>query len=462
VIEMNRDTRDTQGTPPEINRRQVLALSGMAAAGIPVSLAAIAGCVGNPVCRQMTDINKNGEGVQMLVNVRDFGAVGDGVTDDHKAIQRSFQEGLTESGGIVFFPPGRYRCGGRIVSEAKPVSVLGAGRGSSVICFTATEEDQVGFLFDQQVYTNTVELRSLTLTTDQAEPGDALTVRYSSQDCRAVRIYERVYLENINIVGTDTACHGFRNGVCLEHVNSPLLLNVSVSGRQPAAGLSNRTHTNACFKLIGGALQTGGIPVQSGFYRCSGYNARFGIHVSGAHEGMIVHGGNFVECGVGIFQNSSSEPSPFDSGEPSMDGGTRPGIWISDTHCNVFQAGVYLQNVLQGIISNMLIYKAPDSSEDCAGVRLSRCSDLKMHHSIFVSQSRKGSFVGLLTENGTVRCQISDNTFEWCNESIHLGMGTSGCHVWDNQVQGGGSGVCVDEGERNRFRALGVDSWGSV
>ena len=92
-------------------------------------------------------------------------------------------------------------------------------------------------------------------------------------------------------------------------------------------------------------------------------------------------------------------------------------------------------------------------------MRLTKCSDFKLHNSIFVSHSRKGSFTGLLTENGTVRCQVSNNTFEWCDESVHLGAGTTGIHVWDNVIQGGREGKTVNEGERNRFRALGQDSW---
>lgn len=443
----------------EINRRQALALSGIAAAGISVT--AIGGCAGSPTRGERSEavMSDSEKPLPSLVDVRDFGAVGDGVTDDYAALQKAFETGLSERGGIVFFPPGMYLCSGRICCEAKPVSVIGSGRGSSVIWFTGTDENSVGFHFHQQTFENTVEIRSLSLKTDQQESGDALTITYPPQDCRRMRVQERVYLENINIVGMNIAQHGFRNGVVLKNVNSPFVVNVSVSGRQPSAGMSNRTHTNACFSLDGGSIQSGGIPVQSGFYKCSGYNARFGIHVTGAHEGLVVHGGNFVECGVGVYQNSSSEPSSFDDGMTLEDGGTRPGIWISDTHCNVFQAGVYLQNVLQGIINGLLVYKAPDSSEDCVGIRLSRCSDMKAHHCIFVSQSRQGTFTGLLTENRTVRCQISDNTFEWCSESIHLGQATTGCHIWDNLVQGGNSGTVVNEGENNKFRPLGSDCW---
>ncbi len=392
------------------------------------------------------------------IDVREHGVKADGVTDDYAALQRVFDEVLPESGGIVQLPPGIIQCSGQIHSRTKPVVVLGSGRGSTRIRFTGESEDSVGFVFDQQQYPNTFEMRNLTLITNQQESGDAITVRYTPEDCMTMRVVERVFLENVTIVGEDIALHGFRNGVVLWHANSPLLYNVCVSGRQPAAGIENRTHTESCIKLYAGALGES-MPVQAGLVKCSGYNARFGVNLIGAHEGLVVTAGNFVKCAVGISQISGPDEGLFPEAEPLPDGGIRPGIWISDTHCNVFIAGIYLQDMVQGFIHNCLIYKTPDAVQDCAGVRLSHCADIKIHASTFVSHTRHGRFDGIRTENNTYRCQISNNTFEWTDASVHLGPGTNGCHVWDYTTQGGSPGALIDEGSDNRFRALGADAW---
>ena len=56
------------------------------------------------------------------VNVRDFGALGDGIHDDAPSIQKAL-DSLKESGGIVFMPAGFYRmCAGVIVPMGVAVS----------------------------------------------------------------------------------------------------------------------------------------------------------------------------------------------------------------------------------------------------------------------------------------------------------------------------------------------------
>jgi hypothetical protein len=45
----------------------------------------------------------------MLNNVKDFGARGNGLTDDRVAIQTAIDEAVTNNKGGILFPPGTYR-----------------------------------------------------------------------------------------------------------------------------------------------------------------------------------------------------------------------------------------------------------------------------------------------------------------------------------------------------------------
>jgi hypothetical protein len=71
-----------------------------------------------------------------VVNVRDYGATGNGSTDDAAAIQ-SAVAAVTGTGGTVYFPPGTYKVGTSIV-PANNVALIGSGVGSAVIAPAGT------------------------------------------------------------------------------------------------------------------------------------------------------------------------------------------------------------------------------------------------------------------------------------------------------------------------------------
>ena len=65
-----------------------------------------------------------------VVNVKDFGAVGDGVTDDTIAIKAAIVAG---AGKVVFFPAGTYSYAGNTPASASGTTLQGEGRNSSII-----------------------------------------------------------------------------------------------------------------------------------------------------------------------------------------------------------------------------------------------------------------------------------------------------------------------------------------
>src|SRR5207248_9013059 len=53
-----------------------------------------------------------------LADVRSFGAKGDGIADDHSAVQAAVDAVRAGGGGIVWFPRGRYRVGSTVAVPA--------------------------------------------------------------------------------------------------------------------------------------------------------------------------------------------------------------------------------------------------------------------------------------------------------------------------------------------------------
>jgi len=67
----------------------------------------------------------------LVLNVRDFGATGNGSTDDTVAIQAALNA-VALPGAIVFFPPGDYKVTSLTVSS-RPTRLVGAGWASSLV-----------------------------------------------------------------------------------------------------------------------------------------------------------------------------------------------------------------------------------------------------------------------------------------------------------------------------------------
>jgi hypothetical protein len=77
-----------------------------------------------------TTINQFGSAVSNLVfNVKDYGATGNGVTNDTTAIQAAINAVQTAGGGIVFFPRGTYIYSHLFIRESY-VSIVGVGISS--------------------------------------------------------------------------------------------------------------------------------------------------------------------------------------------------------------------------------------------------------------------------------------------------------------------------------------------
>src|SRR5579875_657931 len=74
-------------------------------------------------------------------NVRDYGATGDGTTDDVAAIQAAI-DAAAEDGGLVFLPPGTYALGTSIVLRPR-VHLLGSGENATVVTLRAGVERPV-------------------------------------------------------------------------------------------------------------------------------------------------------------------------------------------------------------------------------------------------------------------------------------------------------------------------------
>ncbi len=79
-----------------------------------------------------------------IINVKDYGAVGDGVTNDSTAITAAVAA-LTD-GSVLYFPPGEYRYAGTVLIEnLSEIIIMGAGQDTTMLRHIGTSVVTPGF-----------------------------------------------------------------------------------------------------------------------------------------------------------------------------------------------------------------------------------------------------------------------------------------------------------------------------
>lgn len=72
-------------------------------------------------------------------NVKAYGAVGNGSTDDHAAIQSAIDAAGAAGGGVVYFPASTYKIGTvGLTYNYDDLSLVGAGRGATILTYSGS------------------------------------------------------------------------------------------------------------------------------------------------------------------------------------------------------------------------------------------------------------------------------------------------------------------------------------
>ncbi|MEU3458843.1 glycosyl hydrolase family 28 protein [Streptomyces sp. NPDC006733] len=113
-------------------------------AALGLALAVVLGLWQPPVSAAQRTNTGNDPGVPAIFNVRDFGAVGDGSTNDTAAINKAITAANSAGGGTVQFPSGSYKSKNSIHMKSNVTILLDSGsaiQGSSADTYDAAESN---------------------------------------------------------------------------------------------------------------------------------------------------------------------------------------------------------------------------------------------------------------------------------------------------------------------------------
>mgnify|MGYP003667487630 CR=1 FL=1 len=319
--------------------------------------------------------------LQESVSVKDFGAVGDGSTDDTTAIQAALDAAVA-SGKTLFVPSGSYKCSARIeVTSA-----------SGQTCQITGENQYEAELF----------------WTDTATNGGGISITY--QDLQRPPLVSDLSLFT-QALGTGTALLITGPEAASSIYNGPIVIRLSVRGKDIESDcwdVNIHFYTAWYIKLdsviINGLNEYGPVFNSSVGIKLTScqvcYMTSFNIfHVDIAIEeaasGVASHGegfsfSNFELVGVNRGINLAAD-------------GVAPGTNIGPGHINAFQFGVNLVDQYQTTIHDLLIYKTTDavgSPLSFVGISLADCFINRIHNN-FIHGFTSANLVGIQLAGST-------------------------------------------------------------
>lgn len=228
-----------------------------------------------------------------VVNVKDFGAIGDGLTNDTTAIQAAISAACARTvGAVVYFPAGKYKCTSTLIITADNVFLKGDGPGASFL-FPAisTTADAIYFASGCQ----RVGLLDLAVYNQITDPTAGAMVHLYKNDL--------VFLSNIDISG------GFY-GVWIDGTIHSFGSNVNI------AGDANMTSVKAGSALLYVTNAGATIPAEIHFSNCDwrgqhGNNyLNYAVYIQ-ACDGLWLSDVHLGFCKIGLGATPASSTTPI-------------------------------------------------------------------------------------------------------------------------------------------------------
>ena len=450
--------------------------------GSSASFTSISGTPSSYTARKYLRVNDSGNALEYVnsgvglgaVNVKDYGATGDGSTDDRTSIINAISA-LGANGGTVFFPPGRYRIdstitvngnsGGNVVTNCIRLVGLSSPAQGGITDAGGSELYVDGG--DNHTIFNFVGVEAVHMVNLRVRGGNFFAASGSGSHSSAHALkFEKtthggndILLENMVFCGVTRCVHLEGTGrvtlrkLTIGHVpdasgdiirleadsNSNRMDQIRIEGcvidgsmhpdqdasRNSANGIGIYEHTNTIF-----ISNTSVIRCNYNFYCDSGWNGEFLYFVNSEAErakvdGFYINGGEFISI------DNCFSCSNYRDGI-RIDGNTTTSVSI--TNPNVRINGGHGINHQSGGLQDLSIVNPRIGGNNATG-------------SGYAGQGNANTYSGIRLANGT--------------HNVYIGGGKSG---GDGNLSGSGSqraGVSIEGTSHDNVRVIGINVQGN-
>ena len=248
------------------------------------------------------------------VSVKDFGAKGDGVTDDTVAFQAAIQTGRQ-----VNIPAGTYILNSSITSSGRNVTLIGEGSRNTVLQFN-TSGDGFSVNIDQSNNANfTAHFEGFRI--HNLNDGAGVAIRITTVD-PVGEIFNMAIVENVHVDGR------WSQGIVLDSCRMSKLRNITLGLNRATEGIAL---INKCMDSVLSNIVCSNV--------LNGNGAA--IFINGEAEGIHIEQSTIINCTVGISAVAT---------------GFEPSLFVSDTHTNCRRYGIFAKNFGQLNIHDNLLY----------------------------------------------------------------------------------------------------------
>lgn len=366
----------------------------------------------------------------MTSNVREFGAKGDGRTDDTAAFTKA-AEAIPETGGVLYIPAGCYRLTKSVRVFNRAVAVRGDGIGISKLVWPAGVKSLgVGITQSRSQGNNTdfTHIYGLSLYTNQANLGTALAIDLSGQVHKQTgvvmnRTNARICIEQVEIRGENSDAQGWKRAIWLNHGHHAVISNVHITGRTQGGGEA------------GIHLDGLGSPTEVQISQTWVFHVNRALHITGNVEGVKLQQCDFVAVQFGVYAEKCLQ------------------LNVCNCHINASHGGVLARNVNQSSITSCLIYKCLDA---CSGFGVQVEGDSGRNiiaNNVFVNIAQKADMNAVVLAGNSHHCIVQSNVYQNHGAGVLCMPGATNCQSAGNVFEHPGLRVKFQRGDHSNRTA---------
>lgn len=305
----------------------------------------------------------------LVLNALAFGAKGDGTTDDRAALQAALDAAVTtlgggdiQSGTKVYIPRGTYNVPGSLTITNKPVRLIGAGVGMTVLRFSGVGG---GISFTSNNPRDKFSIEGMSLSTSTAGGGTAISVTYTDAPAGGAGILHANAIRAVEII-SESGVEWWTKGIVATNVSNLVISQVLIRGKNGTQDMSYGIQV----------IDTTPMVIRDAII----YYAVTGIRVEGNSQGLVIDGVTSVTtCTTGLDLSTS---------------GGAPGSGVFGAHFNTLTTGILINGQTDFAITGCVIYKM--GTGGYIGINATSASRFRIIGNVLISYGTAGTAEAIL------------------------------------------------------------------